>query len=397
MGALASAVAAGCSSAPPPAEAVGTTAEAIVNGTDSTVSQNFTVLLVHPTSSTEAYECSGILVAPNLVLTARHCVSATADKAFSCDSMGHGTKGGAIMADFAPSTILVFGGLDRPTDMAAPNAVGTQIFHDGATNLCNHDVALVALDQPLTGFPIATLRFDAALSSGDVITAVGWGVSMMSISPAVRQQRTDIAIRHVGPFAGNGGEDVPPNEFDVGESICEGDSGSPALDATGAVIGVASRGGNNLIPNPNDLAASCLGANSENFYSQVSAFKDVIEGAFNAVGAKPVVTSGGLLGDTCTVSTTCSSGHCFTGMVGGYCTQACDPMASSPCPSGYSCKPEGSGSLCVNGGGCSVADVGKLGETSGAAHASAAALGLLLAWRRRRGRIARQGVGTTKS
>src|SRR5450631_3812266 len=68
-------------SAPPsgPSERVARTSEAIVNGTASPATQNFAVLVEHKVSCTTTGctydECTGTLVAPNLVLTARHCVS----------------------------------------------------------------------------------------------------------------------------------------------------------------------------------------------------------------------------------------------------------------------------------------------------------------------------------
>jgi Trypsin len=249
---FAAAFAGACSSNPldSKGEPVGTTSEPIINGFDSVASQNFVVLVVHPISDTNYYECSGTLVAPNLVLTARHCVSATEDVGFTCNSSGVGSSGGDIGADFDPMSILIFTGLTRPTDYGSPMAYGAQVFHDTSTNLCNHDLALIGLSQSLSvpSSNIAALRLSPLPTSGETITAVGWGVTTSTESPVTRQQRTDIPILNVGPYTDPDGNDVAPNEFDDGESICEGDSGSPALDSSNAVIGVASRGGNNTAP-----------------------------------------------------------------------------------------------------------------------------------------------------
>jgi hypothetical protein len=380
-----------CSAAGPGSgEPVGQTSEAVVNGEDSTAAQNFVVLVEHKVSCNVTGcvvdECSGSLVAPNLVLTARHCVSNTADAAFTCDASGQGSSGGAIGADFEPSSIAIFVGTNRDVDVSTPDAVGARLFHDDATNLCNHDVALIGLSTSLTSISTVALRLATPPVAGDAITAVGWGATTSSNTPMTRQQRSNIPIENVGPYTPTNGEDVPPSEFDVGESICQGDSGSPALDGTNAVVGVASRGGNNLVPNPNDLGAGCVGGSSVNYYSQVAAFKDVIEGAFSAMGQKPELRTGGLLGDSCSSPSDCSSDVCTGSGTGAYCSQECEPAASSPCPSGYSCNTVSGQNLCQEGGGCSI---GRSPSGKGGVWVFATGIALAVV-RRRRSRAARR-------
>jgi hypothetical protein len=64
------------------AKAVGQTSSAIVNGTPSTASQDSTVLIA---VGTDGQFCTGALIAPNLVITARHCVQGT-DENTECGS-----------------------------------------------------------------------------------------------------------------------------------------------------------------------------------------------------------------------------------------------------------------------------------------------------------------------
>ncbi len=383
---------AACSSAPSrEGENVAQAGEPIIDGTDSPPSQNFVVLIVHPVGSSpaEVYECTGTLVAPNLILTARHCVSATTDQGFTCDSNGNGSSGGAIGDDFAPSSLWVFAGIGEPANLArtSATAIGAQLFHDDATNLCNHDVALIGLDRsiPSAQAEVATLEFDPKPAAGDVFTAVGWGVTSNNETPAIRQQRGNVLISHVGPYANSDGEDVPPNEFDVGEVICEGDSGSPAVNGANVVIGVASRGGNDVTPTSSALAASCEGSQTLNYYSQIGAFRDVILQAFTTMGQAPQLPIGEALGSFCDTSSNCASGLCVGSGTGKYCSVTCS--SSSPCPDGYSCDAAPGQSVCEEtppaSGGCSVGAYPVKGR---GLDSFGAGVGLLAAFARKRRR-----------
>jgi MYXO-CTERM domain-containing protein len=334
----------GCSSgggaSEPAAEAVGSSAEAIINGTTSPSSQDFVVLLAIEDSNGNLYECSGSLLAPNLVLTARHCVSQTADQPFSCDSSGNGTSGGNVTGDFTPSSIYAFTGNTRPANLNGAAARGSKIFHDTATNLCNHDIGLVLLDNAIVNADIIPIRLDSEPAQGDAITAIGWGLTQSSALPNVRQQRAGVDIVLVGPGTDNTGFQVAGSEFEVGESICEGDSGGPAMTSTNAVTGVVSRGGNGTQYNPNDPAASCTSAT--NVYTETAPFKDLILQAYTAAGQDPWYEGGpdprlAKFAGGCARNSDCQSNLCAVdGSGNGACTSDCTQNA---CPTGYDCTP----------------------------------------------------------
>ncbi len=324
----------GCSSsvAPsPPTEPTEHQSTAIIHGVESTTDQDF-VVLIGQGAGGGAYEyCSGALIAPNLVLTARHCVSTT------------GSSGCAkISADDAPGALQIYAGHTRSLDWIthAPDAYGKELFFDDGTNLCSHDLALIVLDTPLNNFPYASIRLDSPAVVGDKVTAIGWGVTDAIGDPGVRAQRTDIPIKKV---------DVAATEFLVGEAFCHGDSGGPGIDSvTGAIVGVVSRGGGGTTAPAGDPAAGCVGPTTQNIYTGVWGFKSIILKAFAAAGRTPWLEgqpdpSKRPFGDTCTFDKNCQSGVCLKQTIAleagstttTTCSQACSDTA--PCPTGYDC------------------------------------------------------------
>jgi hypothetical protein len=167
--------------------------------------------------------------------------------------------------------------------------------------------------------------------------------------------------------------------------ICEGDSGSPALDSTNAVMGVASRGGNDITPTASNLAASCEGNETLNYYSQVGAFRDVILQALSAMGAAPQLPIGQAIGSFCETASDCASGPCLGSGNSSYCSQMCSP--SSPCPGGYSCDTISGQSVCQESTPASGCMMGARGPaTGGGVGFFGVGLGLLGALLRKRSR-----------
>ena len=260
----------------------------IIHGVPSDASQDAVVLIVYNDAATgSSYTCSGTLIAPNLVLTARHCVSVTSDLGMTCGADGIGSVEGKTGADYAPSSLTIFVGVDAPKTGALPDGTGKQIFHDDATNTCDHDLALILLTAPVKGAKIAPLRLDDTRTRrGETITAVGWGVTDTTFDPPQRMQRSGIRILGVGKDVA---QDIAPHELLVGESICSGDSGGPGLSASGAVIAIVSRGGNSKSPDPTKPGIECTGLDTTNDYTRVAPFKATLDLAFAAAGATPLL------------------------------------------------------------------------------------------------------------
>src|SRR5262245_22527261 len=138
---------------------------AVVGGEPSPAEQDAVVLL---NRLPEAF-CSGSLVSPTLVLTARHCMfdyQVDQQERF-CPEEG-GSR--AVLGVHPVEDWLVQTGSSKPLDTAASVVA---VHSDEQLDTCVMDLALVELDHPLDIQPLA-LRLDAPPAVGEWGTLIGW-------------------------------------------------------------------------------------------------------------------------------------------------------------------------------------------------------------------------------
>jgi trypsin len=170
-----------------------------------------------------AYQCTGTVVAPSLVLTAGHCA----------ENMQTGVP-------FSPSGFrVVTGAVDplQPGDLVS-TVLGVIVYPGLERKVDNGDVALLVLSTPTSAPPIALASPQQAkrLAAGASATIVGWGKTAFEQTTLTEQLQSASTVvqarkwcrRNAPPFFARSEIcTITPPSYATG--VCQGDSGGPLL------------------------------------------------------------------------------------------------------------------------------------------------------------------------
>jgi V8-like Glu-specific endopeptidase len=291
--------------------------------------------------------CSGALLAPNLVATARHCVSQLSSTQVTCASSTFGSV-------FSTSQFLVSN--SALFQRGASFYYVSKIIVPSGTNqttVCGNDIALLVLSkniqlsqyvEPALAPPLTDHR-----SWATTVTAIGYGIETPTdtsgTTAGTRRIRQNISLACIPNdttftdcFADPSAKQLlTASEFESGDGTCEGDSGSSAFDQTQfnqgkwVSFGVLSRGG----VSPDGM--TCVGS----VYSRFDAWSQFLVDSANEaaqMGGYDPPSWAARKGDgtACATNEECSSQNCVsldgTNFV---CASTCG--TGSPCTASASC------------------------------------------------------------
>lgn len=325
-------------------EAVARSQQAVVGSDASGPEDDFVVFLRF--IDKPIHLCNASLVAPNVVLTALHCIATYTPGESQCDASGEpgsASVGGFVTAVATAKEIGVWVGPDareRAQVGELPAATGIAVVEDGHRTLCSHDIAYVVLDKPINA-PIGRLRLGARPAAAEQLAVAGWGQAENRILPKIRLRRDGIAVERVGPpaVAANPEGDLVPRTFEGTFGPCIGDSGAPGfISKTKGISGVVVRALNlDTGPSP------CEQTNVVSVFTVINDFPELLRRAFSLAKAEPWLEGEAApgyrkLGATCNADLECADGRCG-GPAGKTCRLACDE--TTKCPEGLVCQSGG--------------------------------------------------------
>jgi V8-like Glu-specific endopeptidase len=285
--------------------------------------------------------CSGSLIAPNLVLTARHCVSRTTEQ-IDCRPDG-GLATNKVLSNYAASALRV-STASRYDGSPSWTVRAIRYVEDARANaICGMDLALLELNKNTAGaFPTSWMPPSLVAPSKHKYVAIGYGCQNAELAGGggcdprgVRMLLDPVTVI-----------DVTADEFAIAGRVCGGDSGGPVWNKlTNVIYGALSRGDGTT-----SMGEGC----NYGIYTQTAAHLPWLQkygkiAAANGpyaplpwmtavppppdAGPPPVEKTA--LGGRCAGGAECASGLCID--FGGDLRCSSECSETTACPSGFAC------------------------------------------------------------
>ena len=326
--------------------------EPIIHGELSGDDQNSVVLLWNDQNTSW---CTGALIAPTLVLTARHCLFRYASPLGAYVYCNESGAVSPVFTSYDPKFIEVNIGSKTGPELEAV-AVGLDIHSGSELDLCKNDVAILEIDTPLD-LDVYPLRLDAPPVKGETGLLVGWGgteedVDAKRLRLTDARRKREIEVLAVGPISyrppGGSTRFIEDATFVGSEGGCDGDSGGPLFsNETGAIFGImhATQRLDPSLVEGGGVVDHCLGGLT--VFHRLETQAEWIRRAFASVGAAPWLEGRpppAEPGASCELGYDCLSGLCIQSGNSAFCSSRCDDTA---CPDGLQCVGPDDERVCV--------------------------------------------------